>query len=49
MCLLRLLLLLLWVLYGLMISLIGIVLEGRFILPPAAAVVVHAPRERVGT
>lgn len=47
--LLLLLLLLLWVLHGLVVSLIGTVLEGRFILPPAAVVVVHAPRERVDT
>lgn len=36
------------ILHGLVIS-VGVMLEGRFILPPAAIVVVHAPRERVGT
>lgn len=45
---LLLLLLLLWVLRRLMVSLIGGGREWRFILPPAAVVVLHAPGRRVG-
>lgn len=36
------------VLNCLVVSCVGVVLEGRFILPPAAAGVVHTPRERAG-